>query len=262
MTTPILILGAGRMGGAMLEGWRMSGAFSAEDLLVVDPHPGDAAKASGAVLAPTDAQIAGAKTVLMAVKPQGWRDAAKAIEGKLSPDAVIVSVAAGVRASAISQGFGGRRTARVMPTTACAIAQGTASLFAADAEAMARAHVLFDPVATVVELGNEEEMHAATGVSGSAPAYLYAFIEALEAAGVSAGLTPEQSSKLARSTITGAAALLAKTGEEPADLRRQVASPGGTTEAALNVLLSHNGLPPLMRETVALCIRRSKELAA
>lgn len=262
MTKPILILGAGRMGGAMLDGWRATKAFAGAELLVVDPNPGEAAQASGANLNPTDAEIASAQTVLMSVKPQTWRDAAKAIEGKLAPDAVIVSVAAGVRATAISQGFGNRRTARVMPTTACAIARGTASLFAADAEAMARAHALFDPVATVVELANEDEMHAATGVSGSAPAYLYAFIEALEAAGVSAGLTPAQASKLARSTITGAAALLAETGEEPADLRRQVASPGGTTEAALNVLLSHNGLPPLMRETVAQCIRRSKELAA
>lgn len=246
----------------MLDGWRAADAFKPGDLMVVDPHPGPAAEASGAVLDPTDAQIRSARTVLMAVKPQTWREAARGVEAKLAEDAVIVSVAAGVRAAAISQGFGGRRTARVMPTTACAIGRGTASLYAADAEAMARAHALFDPVAAVVELAHEDEMHAATGVSGSAPAYLYAFIEALEAAGVSAGLTPAQSSKLARSTITGAAALLAETGEEPADLRRQVASPGGTTEAALNVLLSHNGLPPLMRETVAQCIRRSKELAA
>lgn len=246
----------------MLDGWRAAGAFGPDALMVVDPQPGEAALASGAAINPPEAQVATAKTVLMAVKPQTWKDVARGVEAKLAPDAVIVSVAAGVRAAAISQGFGGRRTARVMPTTACAIGRGTASLYAPDAEAMARAHALFDPVATVVELAHEDEMHAATGVSGSAPAYLYAFIEALEAAGVSAGLSPAQASKLARSTITGAAALLAETGEEPADLRRQVASPGGTTEAALNILLSHNGLPPLMRETVAQCIRRSKELAA
>ncbi len=246
----------------MLDGWRKTNAFAPTDLLVITRHPGEALLASGVRVAPDDAQIGSAKTVLLAVKPQAWRDAAKSIESKLAADAVIVSVAAGVKTQAISQGFGGRRTARAMPTTACAIARGTASLFAADAEALARAHALFDPVATVVELSSEDEMHAATGVSGSAPAYLYAFIEALEAAGVTAGLTPAQASKLARSTITGAAALLAETGGEPADLRRQVASPGGTTEAALNVLLSHNGLPPLMRETVAQCIRRSKELAA
>jgi pyrroline-5-carboxylate reductase len=103
-------------------------------------------------------------------------------------------------------------------------------------------------------------MHAATAVSGSAPAYLYAFIEALEAAGVSAGLSHKDAQRLARSTLTGAAALLARSGEEPSDLRRQVTSPGGTTEAALNVLLSDTGLPPLLREAVAAAVRRSKEL--
>ena len=103
-------------------------------------------------------------------------------------------------------------------------------------------------------------MHAATAVSGSAPAYLYAFLETLEAAGVAAGLSAADSSLLARSTITGAAALLASTGAEPMDLRRQVTSPGGTTEAALNVLLGENGLPPLLREAVARAMQRSKAL--
>ena len=105
-------------------------------------------------------------------------------------------------------------------------------------------------------------MHAATAVSGSSPAYLYAFIEALEAAGAAAGLSAKESQRLARSTITGAAALLAKTGEDPAELRRQVTSPGGTTQAALDVLLGSGALPDLMREAVAGAVRRSKELGA
>jgi pyrroline-5-carboxylate reductase len=147
-----------------------------------------------------------------------------------------------------------------MPTTAAAICQGTASLYADDPAALARAHALFEPLGTVVDLVDEGQMHAATAVSGSAPAYLYAFIESLEAAGALAGLAPADASRLARSTITGAAALLAESGENPAELRRQVTSPSGTTEAALNVLLGEKGLPPLMREAVASAIRRSKEL--
>ena len=144
--------------------------------------------------------------------------------------------------------------------TPAAIGQGTASLYADDPAALARACALFEPLGVVVPLTDEALMHAATAASGSAPAYLYAFIEALEAAGATAGLSPKDAQRLARSTITGAAALLARGGEEPAELRRQVTSPGGTTQAALDVLLAAEGLPALLREAVAAAVRRSKEL--
>jgi pyrroline-5-carboxylate reductase len=165
-----------------------------------------------------------------------------------------------VKTADLSQALGGRRTARIMPTTAVAIRQGVASIYAADAEAKARARALFEPVAQVVELADEELMHAATAVSGSSPAYLYAFIEALEAAGLEAGLDAEASRILARGTITGAAALLAQSGEDPAELRKQVTSPGGTTEAALKVLMGEAVFPALLREAVDAAARRSKEL--
>ena len=265
MITPILMLGAGRMGGAMVEGWLGAGAFAASDLIVRDPQPGPAARAAaaaGAILNPPDADLARAQTVVLAVKPQLWREAAAETAAWLASGAVIVSIAAGVTSKDIAKAFGGRCVARVMPTTAAAIGQGTASLYADDPAALARAHALFEPLGTVVDLNDEGLMHAATAVSGSAPAYLYGFIEALEAAGVSAGLSPKDAQRLARSTLTGAAALLARNGGEPADLRRQVTSPGGTTEAALNVLLGEAGLPPLLREAVAAAVRRSKELGA
>ena len=261
--TPILMLGAGRMGGALIEGWRMAGAFQASDLLIREPYSNptlEAAQAAGARVNPPDAELAQAQTVLLAVKPQLWREAAAQVVGHLAPDAVIVSIAAGVRAADISQAFGGRAVARIMPTTAVAVCQGTASIFAADGEAKARAHALFSPVGTVVDVADEELMHAATGVSGSAPAYLYAFVEALEAAGAAAGLPAADSARLARSTIAGAAALMARSGEEPAELRKQVTSPGGTTQAALEVLLADGGFPDLLREAVAAAARRSKEL--
>lgn len=262
--TPILLIGAGRMGGALIDGWRKAQAFALSDILVRDPYPTPALAAmNGLSINPPDGDLVRAGTVLLAVKPQLWRDAAAEIAPHLAPDAVIVSIAAGVAAADISEVFGGRRVARVMPTTAVAIGQGTASLFADDPEARARARALFEPVASVVDLDDETLMHAATAVSGSAPAYLYAFIEALEAAGVRAGLSFEASRILARSTISGAAALLANSGEDPAELRRQVTSPGGTTEAALNVLLpATGGLPDLLREAVGAAVRRSKELGA
>lgn len=266
MITPILMLGAGRMGGAMVEGWRAAQAFAPSDLMIRDPLPGPSAQAAaeaGAVLNPPDSELARARTVVLAVKPQLWREAAAEVAAWLAEDAVIVSIAAGVKAQDISKEFGGRPVARVMPTTAAAIGQGTASLYADDPAALARAHALFEPLGTVVDLADEGLMHAATAVSGSAPAYLYAFIEALEGAGAAAGLSPEDARRLARSTLTGAAALLARTGEDPAELRRQVTSPGGTTEAALNVLLSaKGGLPDLLREAVSAAVRRSKELGA
>ena len=259
--TPILLLGAGRMGGALIAGWSQAGAFAPSDLIAVEPHPSEDLKTSGVRLNPPESELLSASTVVMAVKPQVWREAAAQYAPHLAKDAVIVSIAAGVRAADIGEAFGGRRVARIMPTTAVAIRQGVASVYAPDPEAKARAHALFAPVATVVDLDDEELMHAATGVSGSAPAYLYAFVEALEAAGVSAGLDDAAAKALARATIAGAAALLSQSGEDPAELRRQVTSPGGTTAEALKVLMGEHGLGPLMDEAVAACVRRSKELA-
>ena len=265
MTRPILMLGAGRMGGAILEGWARVAAFPPAELIIVDPQPSEAAEAAaraGAKLNPPDAALAAARTVILAVKPQVWREAAQRYAPLLGADAVVVSIAAGVMAKDIAHAFGGRPVARVMPTTAAAIGQGTASLYAEDPQVRARARALFEPLGVVVDLADEGQMHAATAVSGSGPAYLYAFVEALEAAGAAAGLPARDASRLARSTVAGAAALLAGSGAEPADLRRQVTSPGGTTEAALNVLLGEHGLPPLLREAVARALQRSKELGA
>ncbi|MEO8115552.1 MAG: pyrroline-5-carboxylate reductase [Phenylobacterium sp.] len=263
--TPILMLGAGRMGGAVLEGWRRAGAFKPAELMIRDPQPSAAAKAAareGAKLNPKDALLAEAKTVLLSVKPQLWRAVAAETASWLALDAVVISVAAGVTSQDLRREFGGRLVARVMPTTAAAIGQGTASLYADDPAALVRAHALFEPLGTVVDLTDEAQMHAATAVSGSGPAYLYALIESLEAAGVAVGLPTSEAARLARSTLTGAAALLAEAGADPAELRRQVSSPGGTTEAALNVLLGEHGLPSLMREAVIRAVRRSKELGA
>lgn len=258
--TPILLLGAGRMGGALIAGWRRANAFSASDLMIRDPTPGPQAQASGARLNPSRDEQLAAKTVLLTVKPQDWRAVAAQAVGDLADEAVIVSVAAGVATADIAHAFGGRRVARVMPTTAAAIGQGTASVFSNDPEARARAHALLAPVGAVIDLADEDLMHAATAVSGSAPAYLYAFVEALQAAGEALGLPADAARQLARATTAGAAALMAETGEEAAALRRQVTSPGGTTEAALNVLMGEGGLGPLLKEAAAAAERRSREL--
>ncbi|MEI9890756.1 MAG: pyrroline-5-carboxylate reductase dimerization domain-containing protein [Caulobacteraceae bacterium] len=205
--TPILLLGAGRMGGALMEGWKKAGAFAPADLIVLDPPPfrcGPRHAAPRSIRRPPP--WPGRQTVLLAVKPQLWKAAAADLEPHLAPDAVIVSIAAGVsgvrhlrRVGRTAGGAGDGRPRR-SPS-----ARAWVSLFAPEPEAHLRAHALFDPVATVVDLAHENLMHAATAVSGSAPAYLYAFIEALEAAGVASGLSEKASRKLARATIAAPA---------------------------------------------------------
>jgi pyrroline-5-carboxylate reductase len=259
----VLLVGAGRMGGAMIEGWRIAGPVSMDELIVRDPHPSpeaEQAASDGALLSPTDADLARAATVVLAVKPQLWRQVAAEIEPFLAPEAVIVSVAAGVASGDIAAALGGRLVARVMPTTAVAIGQGAVTIYSDSDEARARAHSLFATLGSVVDVEDEGLMHAATAVSGSGPAYLYAFVEALEAAGVAQGLTAADAAALARATVSGAAALMALSDADPAGLRRQVTSPGGTTAAGREVLTGSGDLQALLAETVAAAVRRSREL--
>lgn len=259
----VLLVGAGRMGGAMIEGWRVAGPVSMDELIVRDPAPSPEALVageSGALLTPVDADLARAATVVLAVKPQLWRQVAAEIEPFLAPEAIVVSVAAGVASGDIAAALGGRAVARVMPTTAVAIGQGAITIYADSDEARARAHALFAPLGGVVDVDDEDLMHAATAVSGSGPAYLYAFVEALEAAAVNAGLPPADAATLARATVSGAAALMASSDAEPAELRRQVTSPGGTTQAGLEQLIGGDALQALLGRTVDAAVKRSKEL--
>jgi pyrroline-5-carboxylate reductase len=263
--SPILIIGVGRMGGALIAGWRVAGSVALTDLMLRDPHPGAealAAEAAGARLNMPDAELSRAQTVILAVKPQLWRGAAAAIAPYLATDAAIISIMAGVGAVDLSAALGQRPVARVMPTTAAAIRKGAFSVFAQREDLRERVRALFAPLGVVVDLADEGAMHVATGASGSAPAYLYAFIEALESAAEANGLSPDSARRLARSTITGAAALLDQSGEDPAELRRQVTSPGGTTQAALEVLMGDSGFPDLLTRAVAAAARRSRELGA
>ena len=251
------------MGGALIAGWLRKGAFSASDLIVRDLDPSAralAARDAGASLNPPDAELAAARAVLFAVKPQFWQGAASQIAPHLGQEAVIISILAGVGAHDLARAFGGRSVALAMPNTAAAIGKGATSLYARDPEARNIARLLFEPVGAVVDLNSEEMMHVAAAASASAPAYLYAFIEALQSAAVAAGLSPDQARRLAAGAVTGAAALLDETGDDPAELRRQVTSTGGTTQAALEVLLSDGGLGDLMHRAVSAAAARSREL--
>lgn len=261
--TPILFIGAGKMGSAIAFGLVKMGATRASDLFLLDPNPeldAIALSRQGAELNPRRERLSSAKTVVLAVKPQIWRQVAENIAPHLAPDAMIVSIAAGVRLADLQAVFGTRPMARVMPTTAVSVAKGVASVYAADKIARAAAHAVFRPLAKVVDLATEDLMDAATAVSGSGPAYVYALVDAMTAAGVTAGLSEAVSAELSRATVIGAAHLMDVTGEAAMDLRLQVTSPGGTTSAALSVLLGEPGLNELMVRAVAAGVARAKDL--
>jgi pyrroline-5-carboxylate reductase len=186
---------------------------------------------------------------------------AAALGPQLRSDAFVVSAMAGVPAHQVAAAFAGRRIARAMPTLAVAVLKGATAVWAAEAAATERAAALFAPLGAVVVLAEEDQLHAVTAASGSAPAYLYAVIEAVEAAARAQGVAADAAAALARGAIIGAAALLADSGEDPAKLRARVTSPGGTTEAAMAVLLAVDGLPALMQRAVAAATVRSRELA-
>jgi pyrroline-5-carboxylate reductase len=262
---PVLVVGAGAMGGAIVQGWLNAGVFQARDLMIVEPYPSVAVRdwaREGARLNPPAEGYHEAATVLFAVKPQTWRAVAAEIAPRLSAEALIVSVAAGVGARALAEAFGARPAARVMPTLAVAVLKGAASVYAERAAWRARAVALFAPLGQTCEVEDEDLMHAATAVSGSGPAYYYAFVEALEAAAAGAGLPASQAAPLVRATLAGAAALLSESGASPQTLRRQVTSPGGTTEAALEILQGELGLEPLLARAVAAAAARSRSLAS
>jgi pyrroline-5-carboxylate reductase len=260
---PLLLLGAGHMGGALIAGWRRAGVMPPSEILLRDPEPGQAAIAAaeaGARLNPPDDDLAAARTVVLALKPQIWRDIAANMAGQVRSDAVVISIMAGVKSADIAEVFPGRPIVRAMPNTAAAIGKGATGIWSANPVARAQAHALFAPLGVVADLAEESLIHTVTAASGSAPAYVYALVEALERAGASAGLAPEAARSLSRAALIGAAALLEASGEEASELRRQVTSPKGTTEAALEVLIGAGALDDLLARAVLAAQARSRQL--
>jgi len=246
------LVGCGNMGGALLRGW-MAAGFG--PWRVIDP--GLDVAPEGATLGAGDGAP---KLVVLAVKPQVWRAVVAPLAERLA-GAVVVSVMAGVMADDLAAALPGATIVRAMPNTPAAIGQGVTGLWTADAGggAKALAGPLFDASGLAVWLEDEANFDALTGVSGSGPAYVFAFIEALAAGGVAAGLSADVAMALARGTVVGAAALAAGDPAEAAELRRRVTSPGGTTAAGLAALMPDLG--PLLARTVAAAAARSREMA-
>ncbi|WP_297736983.1 pyrroline-5-carboxylate reductase [uncultured Maricaulis sp.] len=267
----IALIGGGNMGGALASGWLRTkrGPVTAQELLIIDPHPGDAvqdlAANGGVTVLPelTAKAAAGLELVVFALKPQAFEPAAAAIASLLPADAGVISVMAGVTLNRMSMALGDRALIRAMPNTAAAVGAGMAVCVANDAgEALEKSVTrLLKGAGTVEWVGDERMIGAVTAVSGSGPAYVFLLAEALAGAAFAEGLPRDLADKLARETIVGAGALLAKSGKTPQELRRAVTSPGGTTQAAVDVLMgAGGGLPELVRQAVAAAERRSRQM--
>ena len=249
------LLGAGNMGGALLGRWH---AAALAQISVIDPNP--RALPDGVDASPAPPPGDGPDVLVLAVKPQLFAAATEGLAARLRPDTLVVSIMAGVTCAGIAAKLGTRPIVRTMPNTPARLGQGVTALFAANANAAqaARAEALMAAAGATVWLDSEAQFDAVTGLSGSGPAYVFAFIEALTEAGVANGLSPALAASLARATVTGAAALAAEPGADPSALRIAVTSPGGTTAAGLAVLSGR--LCPLLTETVAAATARSREL--
>jgi pyrroline-5-carboxylate reductase len=261
----LVLLGCGKMGGAMLEGW-LKGGLTPAQVQVIDPYPSDWLKAQAAQAAQgmsvNPAELAPATVAVIAVKPQMMTQAAPQLLALAGQGTVFLSIAAGTPIAAFEAMFGAATPiVRAMPNTPAAVGRGISALVgnAAVTEAqMAMAEALLGAVGQTVRLECEEQMHAVTGLSGSGPAYVFHMIEAMAEAGTAAGLPPDLAMRLARATVAGAGALADASPESAGQLRANVTSPGGTTAAGLGVLMPE--LSRLMTGTVAAAARRSREL--
>ena len=258
----IVLLGCGKMGSAMLAGW-LSRGLPTDKVWVLDPAPSEWVLGTG-VQVNTNLPAAPA-IVLIAVKPQMMGDALPAITALAGGDTVFVSVAAGTSIAAFETAFGAQTPiVRAMPNTPAAVGQGITALCAnaAGISALDEAALLMSAVGDVVLLDGEGQMDAVTGVSGSGPAYVFHLIETLAAGGEAQGLPADLALQLAKATVAGAGALAMQATEDPGQLRVNVTSPNGTTQAALEVLMdAENGFPALLPHAVAAATNRSKELA-
>ncbi len=259
----LVLLGCGKMGSAMLQGWLAQG-LPAASVWVQDPFPSDWLKSTGVHInasLPTSPAV-----VLVAVKPQIMAEALPVLGPMGNSNTLFLSVAAGIGIGHYETVLGAATPIiRAMPNTPAAVGKGITAIIGnakADAAQMDLAQSLFTAVGQVVRLEQENQLDAVTGVSGSGPAYVFHMIETLAAAGEAQGLPADLSMALAKATVAGAGALAETAEETPAQLRVNVTSPNGTTQAGLEVLMDENtGLPPLIRNTVAAAADRSRELA-
>jgi pyrroline-5-carboxylate reductase len=268
LPSSLVLVGAGKMGGAMLEGWLAVG-LPPRALTVVDPQPSDdvaaLCRARGVTLNPENATGDKPAVAVLAIKPQMLEAASLGIAQVVGPGTLVVSILAGKTIADLRARIpDGRAVVRAMPNLPASIGRGATGAFAngeTSAEQRAVAQTLLASIGTVEWVDDEGLIDAVTALSGSGPAYVFHMVECLARAGAAAGLPGDLAERLARATVAGAGALLADSPLPASTLRENVTSPGGTTAAALEVLMACDGLDPLMRKAVAAAKRRAQELA-
>jgi pyrroline-5-carboxylate reductase len=266
---PLVLVGCGKMGAALLHGWLHRG-LAANDAFVVEPDAGICERIrarhgvhalAAAEALPADLQP---QALVFAVKPQAMAGVLPAYRG-LVGRGVLLSIAAGTAIARFEAAFGERTPiVRAMPNTPAAIGQGVTALCANGHVSTAQRQLcsaLMAAVGAVHWVDDEEQMHAITAMSGGGPAYVFLLIETLAKAGIASGLPADLAWALARATVAGSGALAASSDEPVEVLRQNVTSPGGTTQAALAVLMASDGIQPLFDRAIAAGERRSRELA-
>jgi len=261
----VVLAGAGKMGGALLSGWLAQG-LDPTRVAVIDPHLSDdirALEARGVRLNAAITTTDDVAALVLAVKPQTFGDAGPALRPLIKRSTLVVSIMAGTTIAALDAVCGGN-IVRAMPNTPAAIGRGiTVAVAAKDVNARQRAtaDARLRATGAVEWIDDEALMDAVTAVSGSGPAYVFLLAEEMARAGVAAGLPADLAARLARETVAGSGELLHRSDLDMATLRQNVTSPGGTTAAALAVLMGEDGLKDLMTRAVAAAARRSRELA-
>lgn len=260
----IALIGAGRMGEALATGWLAK--RNRPDLVLVDPKPSALVQAmveeENLALNPPPAPV---DILVLAVKPQIFAETADMLADWIGPSTLVLSIMAGVRLKQLVSHLGTERVIRAMPNTPGAIGRGISVLAAPDnvlKKDLTAATRLLTPLGRVEGPVPETQMSAVTAVSGSGPAYVFLLVEALAGAGEAEGLSPETAMQLAQETLIGAAALLDESGEPAEALRKAVTSKGGTTEAALDILMRGDGIPSLLREAVRAAAARERALSS
>jgi pyrroline-5-carboxylate reductase len=261
----VVLAGAGKMGGAMLSGWLAQG-LDPSHVAVIEPHPSEEIRvhsAKGVRLNPSPQDTGAVAAFIVALKPQAFREAGPALKPYVDAATLVVSIMAGTTIASLAEVLRGH-IVRAMPNTPAAIGRGiTVAVAAKDVSDAQRetADGLLRATGSVEWVGDEGLIDAVTAVSGSGPAYVFLLAEELARAGVAAGLPEALAIKLARETVAGSGELLHRSDLAAAMLRQNVTSPGGTTAAALAVLMGPDGMQSLLTRAVAAATKRSKELA-
>jgi pyrroline-5-carboxylate reductase len=265
----VVLVGCGNMGYAMLSGWLASGKLKADQAFVVEPNAELRARAAAVGCSVTesveglDADLS-PDLVVVAVKPQVLAQVLEGYKRFAGGKATFLSIVAGAPVATFERILGdGASVVRCMPNTPAAIGKGMMVTFDNAHVSSAVSTFVADLLSAsgrVAAISDESLMDAVTAVSGSGPAYVFHFIECLTEAGVKAGLPPETAALLASQTVMGAGVLAAESNVEPAELRRQVTSPNGTTAAALDVLMGQDRLKTLLTEAVEAARKRAVEL--